>query len=195
MVTQRQRAEVTQALLQDAFKDIALNQGVEAATTQAVLAKTGLSKGALYHHFQSKSELVEAVYKAESHAAIMRALSKANADSAAIIRLKEICAAWLREVSKSDVRRILFDIGPSMIGVSRVVEIENSLSLKLFEELLSEANDDGEIAIANPQLAARLINAYVGEVALQRRSNRKSAAATIGPVIDSILQSLENSSE
>jgi len=195
MVTQRQRAEVTQALLQDAFKDIALNQGVEAATIQAVLAKTGLSKGALYHHFQSKSELVEAVYKAESYAAIMRALSKANADSAAIIRLKEICAAWLREVSKSDVRRILFDIGPSMIGVSRVVEIENSLSLKLFEELLSEANDDGEIAIANPQLAARLINAYVGEVALQRRSNRKSAAATIGPVIDSILQSLENSSE
>jgi len=53
----------------------------------------------------------------------------------------------------------------------------------------------GEIAIAKPQFAARLTNAYVGGVALQRRSDRKSAEATIAPVIDSILQSLENSSE
>lgn len=190
MVTQRQRSESTQANLLKAFRSIALNQGIEATTTEAVLVETGLSKGALYHHFSSKSELAEAVYRAESHGAINTALRNADPNGPAIERLKAICAAWLREVRKPDVRRILFDIGPSLLGVKRVIEIENSLSLRLFEELLSEANDKGEIAIQMPSLAARLINAYVGEVALQSHVDRKTAEMTIEPVIDAILQGL-----
>lgn len=46
-----------------------LEHGLDATTTDAVLSETGLSKGAMYHHFRSKTEIIEAVYRMESHGA------------------------------------------------------------------------------------------------------------------------------
>jgi AcrR family transcriptional regulator len=192
MGTQKERSETTRAILLETFKDIALKQGFDATTTEAVLARTGLSKGAFYHHFRSKTELAEAIYKIESHGAIDRAVRSVAASISAIERLKATSAAWLREVREPAVRRILFEIGPSALGIKRVIEIENSLSLKLFEDLLSQANANGEIIVAKSALAARLINAYVGEAALQKPADLSAAEATIGPVIDAILVALTN---
>jgi AcrR family transcriptional regulator len=194
MPTQQQRSEKTQSLLLNTFRSIALKQGVEAATTDAVLEKTGLSKGALYHHFKSKIALAEEVYRTESHNAIRRALERGVSGGTAIEDLKAVCVAWLSEVRKPDVRKMLFEIGPSILGIRRVVEIENGLSLKLFEEGLSQANDNGEASIANPALAARLINAYVAEVALQSAADRQIADGTVGAVIDAIIQALDQQS-
>lgn len=191
MVTQKKRSQSTRALLQDAFRNIALDQGLESATTEAVLARTGLSKGALYHHFRSKTDLVEAIYRTESHRAIGKAVESSSAESTMVGRIKATCAAWLKEIRRPTVSRILFDIGPQALGVKRVIEIENSLSLKVFEDFLIAANERGEISVSNPALAARLLNAYVGEVALQKRSDREEAEATIGPVVDAILDSLK----
>lgn len=190
MVSQKRRSETTRNALLDSFKNIALEQGLEAATTEAILEQTGLSKGALYHHFRSKTELVEAIYTAESHGAIRRAVGTVPANTSAIARLKMICAAWLREVQKPKVRRILFGIGPRALGTRRVIEIENSLSLKLFNDVLSEAIANGDLSLTRPDLAARLINAYVGNVALQDGVDLEAAESTIGGVIDAILEGL-----
>ena len=37
-------------------------RGYDATTTEAILARSGVSKGAMYHHFPGKLELFEAVY-------------------------------------------------------------------------------------------------------------------------------------
>ena len=190
MPSQEERARSTRALLLDTFEALLLEEGLVAATTQAVLARTGLSKGALYHHFRSKTEMMEAVYERASHGAIRRAVEAAKGELSPLRRLKAACVAWVHEMRVGDGGRIVLELGPSALGTKRVAEIENRFSLPLFEAALEEAVAIGEIELARPALAASLINAYMGQVAWQSRADRDHAVATIGPVIDAILSAL-----
>lgn len=59
-VTRRQPDVTRQALLDAAFAEIHRN-GFRSASLEAILASTGVTKGALYHHFGSKNDLGYAV--------------------------------------------------------------------------------------------------------------------------------------
>ncbi len=192
MPTQEQRSEATRTALIEAFRASFLSEGVEATTTQKVLTETGLSKGALYHHFRSTAEIAEAIYRRESHGAIMRAFGSVSSDLGPIARLKSACAAWLEEMQQPDVARIVLEIGPEALGLERVLEIENELSLKLFEDVLAEAARSTNLTLRKPALAARLINAMMAEVAIQKRADRSDAARVVDPVIDAILGTLSD---
>lgn len=190
MPSQQDRSDKTRANLCAAFRESLLTNGVTATTTDRVLAVTGLSKGAMYHHFRSKAEIIEAVYRAESHGAMSRAVASVAPDSSAVDRLKRACTAWLEELQNPDVARILLDIGPAALGLKRVTEIENELSLALIEGLLVEAVGKGQLELARPALAARLINALMGQVAIQRGADRAAAVRVIAVAIDAILAAL-----
>lgn len=190
MVTQKQRSETTRALLLAAFRKSLLDQGLEATTTARMLAETGLSKGALYHHFSSKTEIIEAIYEAESRGAIARASASVAPDAAPLERLREACIAWLNEVQDRDVALILFEIGPEALGPTRAKAIEDQFSLKVFERLLTEANERGDVALPNPALTARFLNALMAEASFAQRGDPAAGRAQIGPVIDGLVASM-----
>ncbi len=60
VVSKRNPDETRQRLLQAAFQEIHRN-GFRAASLDSILADTGVTKGALYHHFPSKTELGYAI--------------------------------------------------------------------------------------------------------------------------------------
>lgn len=166
MATQAQRSETTRSALLKAFRTSFLKRGYEATTTQMILGETGLSKGALYHHFRSKTDIIEAIYEAESRAAIDKAVQSVDPAAPPLERLRAACLAWLSEVRTPGVAKILFDIGPSALGQSRAREIEDAYSLQLLESLFREAVERGDIAAAGTKLATSLVNALVAEAAL-----------------------------
>lgn len=190
MVTQKQRSETTRAALLAAFRKSLLDEGLEATTTAKMLAETGLSKGALYHHFASKTEIIEAIYEAESRGAIERASASVDPTAPPLIRLREACIAWLAEVQDTDTSRILFEIGPEALGPARAKEIEDRFSLKVFESLLSEAHERGDIALANPALTARFLNALMAEASFAQQRDPKAGGQHIGPVIDGLVAAM-----
>jgi AcrR family transcriptional regulator len=192
MPSQKSRSDATRDLLLAAFRQSLHDVGLEATTTASVLAQTGLSKGALYHHFSSKIEIIEAIYRAESHGAIERALARVDAQAPPLERLKRSCEGWLIEVRDPAVSRILFEIGPAAIGFAAAQRIENEFSLALFERLLREIDRDGPIAVADPPSAARLLNAMMAELALISRARRGEAIADAGRLIEAVLKGLEN---
>lgn len=193
MPSQQSRSDVTREALLNAFRQSLLDQGVEATTTASVLAQTGLSKGALYHHFSSKTEIVEAIYRAESHDAIKRALGRVGTDASPLERLKRACEEWLIEVRSPAVARILFEVGPAVIGVAAAQRIENDFSLALFERLLGEVDTEGEIAVAHPKTAARLLNALMAELAMISRDLNAAGVGDVGRLIEAVLKGLEAS--
>ena len=91
MPTQQQRSEATRAQLLNAFRQSFLTQGYEATTTQQVLAQIGLSKGAMYHHFRGKSEIIKALYEDEVVRTITRAAQTVDRNGPALTRLKQSC--------------------------------------------------------------------------------------------------------
>lgn len=191
MPSQQSRSDVTREALLNAFRRSLLDHGFEATTTAGVLAQTGLSKGALYHHFASKTEIIEAIYRAESHGAIERAVGRVDAQAPPLERLKRACIAWLDEVRDPAVARILFEIGPAAIGFAAAQRIENEFSLALFEGLLAEIDHVGPIAVADARTAARLLNALMAELALISRARRNDAAIDVGRLIEAVLKGLE----
>lgn len=190
MPSQKERSETTRAALCAAFRKSLLVRGLEATTTAGVLAETGLSKGALYHHFSGKLEIVEAVYRDESHAAVLRAAASVSPKLSPIARLKQACLAWLDQLDQPDVARIVLELGPEALGMRRVREIEDALTLRLFRASLQEAVACGEIAPLDAALAAALINGAIAEIAALPKRQRTVAAATVGPVVDAIVQAL-----
>jgi len=193
MPTQQQRSDETRQGLLAACRALLLAEGLEATTMASVLAATGLSKGALYHHFTSKTDLIAAIYRAESRGAIDRALAKAGREAAAspLAELTAMCAAWLGEIEQAEVAAILFRIGPAALGVEAAQRIENAHSLALFEDMLSRARDAGEIGRIDVALAARLINALMAELALARLRTRVTPQPDVRALILGVLKGME----
>lgn len=194
MPTQQQRSDLTRETLLAACRKMLLDQGLEATTLAALLAETGLSKGALYHHFASKTELIAAIYRAESQAAIARAVRRAEraASASPLAQLTATCAAWLEEIRVPDVAAILFRIGPAALGVEEAQRIENAHSLALFEHQLARAADAREIGTIDQPLAARLVNALMAELAIAGLRRHAQPLPDVTGLILGVLKAMES---
>lgn len=193
MPSQQSRSDFTRDLLLKAFRQSLLDVGLDATTTASVLAQTGLSKGALYHHFASKTELIAAIYKAESKGAIARALARAERAGAVspLVQLTTMCAAWLEEIRAPDVAAILLRIGPAALGVEEAQRIENANSLALFERQLARAAEAGEIGRIDQPLAARLVNALMTELAVASLRARGQPLPDVEKLTLGVLKGME----
>jgi AcrR family transcriptional regulator len=190
MATQQQRSETTRTQLLKAFRTAFLKRGFEETTTQEVLAQTGLSKGALYHHFRSKTEIVEALYEEESARAIARALRKVDSKAPPLDQLKAACMAWTQEVRSPGVSRVLFEIGPSALGPQRAKEIEDANSQEQIESLLKQAAAAGDLGAQDPKLIAAFLNALVAEAALHALRTRTDTTDVLADAIDGLFSGL-----
>lgn len=190
MATQKQRSEATRALLLQAFRESFLKNGLDGTTTQAVLRATGLSKGAMYHHFQSKTDIVEAIYAEESRTAIETAMQTGAPGDGPLARLKAACLAWTEQVRAPAVSKILFEIGPKALGPEKAKAIEDAHSLKRIEAVLEEAIAKGEIADTDPKLIAAFLNALVAETALHHLRTGTRSIAVLDRSIQALFDSL-----
>ena len=192
MTRQKQRSEDTRTKLMKAFRDSFLRRGYDKTTTQHVLTATGLSKGALYHHFRSKSDVMEAIYEEESRSTIERALASIDAAVSPLERRRAAYVAWTKEVRSKSASRILFEIGPSALGRQRAKEIENAISLLHIEAILDEAVTAGDIVSADPALIAAMLNALVAEAALYTLRTGKDSSAALDSVLGAAMESMRS---
>lgn len=191
MATQKQRSDSTRATILKAFRASLLQRGLDQTTTQSVLEETGLSKGALYHHFKSKTEIVEAIYSEESRNAIKRAFEKVQQIDGALAQLKQACLAWTEEARVPNVSKILFEIGPTALGPEKAKAIEDSHSLDRIEALLNRAIETGEIAATDSKLIAAFLNALVEQTALHHLRTGTASLELLGQSIDALFGSLK----
>lgn len=186
MATQQQRSDSTRQKLLQAFKAAFLERGYDQTTTQQILTETGLSKGALYHHFGSKAEIIEALYDHESRAAIDRVLLALAATDSPLMRLKNAYLEWTRTVRAPDIAKILFEIGPSAMGERRAKELEEAASNRPIKRLLKDAIAAGEIEPPDEDLLIALLNALVAEAALYQLHTGRNTDGTLDAAISAI---------
>lgn len=179
MASQSERRAATRARVLEAAESLFAARGYAATSTDAILESSGISRGALYHHFATKQAVFEAVFQQVSDAAIERAMRGAPHSDSPLENLVQVCLRWLREVRKPAVAAIVIEQGPRVLGWKRARDLEAHTSLGLMVRAIERAESAGEVEVESPELAARFVNAALAEAALaslHRRPRLSNAA-------------------
>ena len=190
MALQTERREKTRTALLKQAKRLMLRHGYEATTTQMILEAAGLSKGALYHHFDSKADMVEAIFEDTSRNAIAAASRHAAGARSPLVALQKSALAWLDQIKQPVTAQVLFNLGPQAPGWQRAKSIVEATSLAVMTSALEAAVDAGEIALESPTVTARLLNALMAEAAYLHLefgdSTRKEVERSLAAFLDAL---------
>lgn len=192
MARQVERRERTRAQLIEAAAGCFEAMGYAETSLNAVLQVAGVSKGALYHHFGSKTDLLEAVFADVSRQVLGRAAAASAGTVTAHQALSAALKAWLRAALEPRAGRILLEIGPGVLGFAKARDIELALSEGAMHALIERARTMGEADCADVTLTARLLNAAITEMALTAldRGHRAADLARFDDAIDTLIAAL-----
>jgi AcrR family transcriptional regulator len=159
--TQADRSAATRDALVTAARRLFAAQGFAEVPTDAIVAEAGVTRGALYHQFEDKAALFDAVIGAvEADIAGRLADSVAAAGiSDPVDALRHAMRAWLEICVEPEVHRIALIDGPSVLGWARWREVCQQHVFGLVQALLTQGIEAGRIR----ELAARpLTHALMG---------------------------------
>jgi AcrR family transcriptional regulator len=168
-VTVNQRVEqgqATRAALIDVATGLFATNGYEATAIPAVLDAAGVSRGALYHHFNSKEALFEAVLQAVEAQATLKVTRAARGATDPLDGLRRGCAAYLAMCRDPVVRRISLIDAPAVVGWERWREIDEQHSFGLIKAAIAAIAADGRVKPELVDVMAHVVLAALLEVAL-----------------------------
>jgi AcrR family transcriptional regulator len=166
-VNQRvEQGQATRAALIDVATGLFATNGYEATAIPAVLDAAGVSRGALYHHFNSKEALFEAVLQAVEAQATLKVTRAARGATDPLDGLRRGCAAYLAMCRDPVVRRISLIDAPAVVGWERWREIDEQYSFGLIKAAIAAITADGRVKPELVDVMAHVVLAALLEVAL-----------------------------
>ncbi len=187
----RPPAGAREALLAGA-RSLFAERGFEATSTEDIVARSGVSKGAMYHHFPSKLELFEAVYLQIEDAAVAQ-LVEAAGEGSPVERLRAGSRAYLYASSlDDDFARINLTQARRVLGLDRWRELATERGLGVVAAQLRAAIAQREMAPLDVQAAAEIYLAALIEAGLvvERAEDKAAAQHAGGAVLDRLLDGL-----
>ncbi len=188
-----ERGQATRRRLVDTATRLFAEKGYEATSIEDLLRELGMSRGALYHHFDSKEAVFEAVlHEIEAEVAQATiAASRGARDPASALRAG--CEAFLDLVRTPRIRQIVLIDAPAALGWKKWREIEAQHGLGLLKAALGRAAEAGRLRPDQVDVFAHVLLAGLIEIALMvaRAENSKAALQqgrrALGKLIDGLL--------
>lgn len=193
--TQAERTEATTSALVDAARALFAEDGYEATSLDAVAARARVTKGAVYHHFDGKRRLFEAVFTREVERMLV---PLAETYQRAYSRKKDhweafgtACRAFLDECLEPGVQRIVLLDAFTALGWEEMRRLETPL-LDMMEVAITRAVDAGRIGRRPPGPLAHFLFGAICETAMTvaRATDQKSAHRQAVAELDRILEGL-----
>jgi AcrR family transcriptional regulator len=189
---QQARADETRLALLRAARELFTENGYAHTSTEQVVERAGVTRGALYHHFDSKQALFEAVFIELEGEFVEVGTTVYSPDASAWDNLVAGCRAFLDTCLRPDIGRIVLLDGPSVLGPERwrAIEDEYALSAVLFG--LEGAMGDGVVPKLPPVPLARMLLAAINEAGLiiaqsaRPRVARREAGEALDVLLDGI---------
>ncbi len=175
-----------------AARKLFAKDGYGATSTEQVLQSTGISRGALYHHFKNKEALFEAVLEDLERELAGAAAKAAAGTSDPVAALRAGCASFLMESAKPEVRQIVLVDAHSVVGWQKWREIEERYGLGMLKQGLKTIAAAHEIPGEAVELYAHILLATMIEVAFwgSRSPNPAEATREAMKVLDALLTRL-----
>jgi AcrR family transcriptional regulator len=161
--TQAERTEVTRGKLIATGRALFAEKGFAATSTEDILGASGVSRGAMYHHFSSKTELFQAAFEAVENDLTNDILAAATASGATDpMRILEAgFAAFLDQCRNPEVQRIVMLEGPTVLGWDTWHELDERYAFGTVKFVLTMAAESGRI---EPSAVDPLSHLLVGAI-------------------------------
>jgi AcrR family transcriptional regulator len=166
MATRVEQGQATRAALISVATELFAANGYEATAIPAVLQAAGVSRGALYHHFESKEALFEAVLESVEAGVMARVTRSATAAREPLDALRRGCAAYLALCREPKVRQISLVDAPAVVGWQRWREIDEQHAFGLVKGAIAAIAAEGSVKPELVDVVAHMVLASLLEVAL-----------------------------
>ncbi len=175
-----------------AARELFAKDGYAGTSTEQLLQQTGISRGALYHHFKNKESLFEAVLDDLERELAGAAAKAAAGASDPISALRAGCASFLTEAAKPEVRQIVLVDAHSVVGWQKWREIEERYGLGMLKQGLKAMSMTHAIPDQAVELYAHILLATMIELAFltSRSPNPTDAARDATKAVDTVLGGL-----
>lgn len=167
----RVRNDETYALKRDSILDIAeqlvITKGYERLAISDLVAEAGISKGALYHYFGSKREVLAALLERRVLRWDARLAPIADSDLDAEPRLREFLRGLAgvkaedREFLVEVLRRVYADENAIVYNGMRIAMADRMLPRLTM--IISAGIDDGSFQVTDPEASARVVLSLLQE--------------------------------
>jgi AcrR family transcriptional regulator len=152
---------IRRAELIDCAQALFLTRGYERTTINDVIAAAELSKGAFYHHFRSKEDMLEAIADrfARESIGFTRGL-QADGSLSALQRLNRLLSLgrdWKRE-HIVELRAVFTTLlyPQNAVLYHRIIEAVSAVLAPALAEIIAEGVAEGAFDVGDPRLAAEI---------------------------------------
>jgi AcrR family transcriptional regulator len=190
--TQAERSEATRAALIAAARRLFAERGYAAVGTEEIVREAGVTRGALYHHFAGKPELMAGVYE-QLESELAQELADSVVPGASVVdTLRGGAKAFLDHCLEPEVQRIVLLDAPAVLGWDEWREIGSRYALGLISALLANGIESGEIREQPVEPLAHALLGALDEVAMLVGRSEDPAAAreAAGVTVDGLLEAL-----
>lgn len=186
------RGAATRERLLAAARRLFGQRGYEATSIGSVLEASGVARGALYHHFQSKAELFDAVLAEMLIEIAERTAAAAAGSSDPLEGLRAGSHAWLLMALDPAIQRIALLDPTTAVGWARWRELDQAHSLGGLRATLVRLADEGRVPRDQAELLAHILLAALNEAALfvAYAEDQTVAAETARATVDTLLERL-----
>jgi AcrR family transcriptional regulator len=120
-----EQADATRSALLAAARELFTDRGYAATSTTEIVARAGLTRGALYYHFPAKHDLFRAVFEELEAEVTKQVAQEALAGADPLEQLRVGSRAYLDACLDPAIQRVVLVEGPSVLGWETWQEIES----------------------------------------------------------------------
>lgn len=157
-MAQQERGIRSRRSILEAAADVFGEHGYDAASTNEILARAGLTRGALYHHFPSKEAIAAALVEAQGEALVP---PERVVKTQAVI---DLTLDFALRLVHDKVLRASVRLAVEQSSFSAPARAPYNQSLAVVEDLLCQADKQGELLPGTDvaEVAATVVGAFTG---------------------------------
>lgn len=162
-------------------------------SVEEILRRSGVSRGALYHHFASKQALFRAVFETGERRIVDLVAGRAARAASPFDALLESARAYLRLCeTDEELRRIGLIQSRAVLGWEGWRAAATELGIGASLALVSAAIDAGEMASHDPETTAQVLLGAIIEaamlivVAADRRAARERSEVVVVDLLEGV---------
>jgi AcrR family transcriptional regulator len=176
-VRKTKQAEATKAKLERVARELFAERGFTELSAEELVARAGVTRGALYHHYNGKEGLFEAIVEGAMKEVHAKLAMEAAGEADPLRGLLRGIHAFLNISTQPSIQRILLIDAPAVLGWHKWRKMDDRYGLGLLKRGLSNAMKAGLLRNQDVDVMAHLLQGALTEAAMVIARSKKPAKA------------------